>query len=240
MKRIITMCMMVLMLLTAQGAFAATIENADGSRPFVRWVVYRGTADDMDKVFQIRENYAAQVQGKDGVYAFYGGIDSAAPEVYRGLEIYRDKRAYEGQRNSRSYREYTTAIAPFVQKESVLDAEAFQLETKSSGKAQMVRMARLVVDPAGLDDYKAALKEEIIGSVAHEPGVKALLATTEKENPNIFHLLEIYEDETAYQKHIAGPYFQKYNETARRVVQDKSLILNKRQDVVLAGRQAGR
>ena len=63
----------------------------------------------------------------------------------------------------------------------------------------------------------------------------ALLATTEAETPNIFHLLELYADDAAYKAHIAGPYFQEYNQAVQSMVTGKTLIVNKPQDIALSG-----
>lgn len=235
MKWFMCIALAAFMMTSCPSAFARTIENSDGSLPFVRWVVYRGSAQDIEKAAEIRSQYTeAGVSERPDIYAMYGGIDSAAPGIYRGLEIYRDEQSYEAYAQSRAYQAYTTAIAPLVQKEQELRAEAFHLEAKPQGQDVMVRMARLVIDPKHLDEYKAALREEIVDSVANEPGVKALLATTEAEHPNIFHLLEIYENQDAYERHIAGPYFQKYNKIVQSFVQDKHLILNKEQPLQLS------
>lgn len=68
----------------------------------------------------------------------------------------------------------------------------------AQNKNQMVRLAKLVIDSAQLENYKAALKEEIETSVRVEPGVKTLYAVSEKNNPTHITILEIYEDTTAY------------------------------------------
>ncbi len=179
------------------------------------------------------EYTASSLADGDGVYAMYGGIDSEVPGVYRSLEIYENQESFEQHCQSAQYTNYVQAIKPLIQQEIVLDAEVFLLESKLEGQAEMVRMTRLVIDPQRLDEYKDVLHREILDSVTNEPGVIALLATTETAHPNIFHLLEIYENEDAYAKHIAGPYFQKYNETAQQLVQEKDLIVNKPQHVVV-------
>ena len=52
---------------------------------------------------------------------------------------------------------------------------------------QMVRLAKLVIDSTQLENYKAALKQEIETSVRIEPGVKTLYAVSEKDNPPYYH-----------------------------------------------------
>jgi len=81
-----------------------------------------------------------------------------------------------------------------------------------------VRIAELEIDPAQMEAYKAALREEIETSVRLEPGVLALYAVYEKDNPARIRLLEIYADADAYDAHIASPHFQKYQTGTLNVV----------------------
>jgi quinol monooxygenase YgiN len=89
---------------------------------------------------------------------------------------------------------------------------------------QMVRLARLVIDAAHLDAYKAALKEEIEASVKLEPGVLTIYAVSEKEQPTHFTLLEIYADRAAYEKHIKTAHFLKYKVGTAQMVKSLELV----------------
>ena len=73
-----------------------------------------------------------------------------------------------------------------------------------------MRVAELEIDPAQLDAYKIALKEEMDASVRLEPGVIGLFAVAEKDNPARIRILELYADEAGYQKHLLAPHFLKY------------------------------
>ena len=88
----------------------------------------------------------------------------------------------------------------------------------------MVRIAKLEIDPAQLDKYKAALKEEIETSLRVEPGVLTLYAVSEKKNPAHITILETYADEDAYKAHIETPHFKKYKNTTREMVKSLELI----------------
>src|SRR5258705_13117928 len=68
-------------------------------------------------------------------------------------------------------------------------------------KDQIVRLAKLVIDSAQLENYKAVLKEGIETAVRVEPGVLTLYAVSEKNNPNHITILEIYANPAAYQSH---------------------------------------
>ena len=90
-------------------------------------------------------------------------------------------------------------------------------------KGQMVRLARLVIDSAQLENYKVFLKEEIETSLRVEPGVLTLYAVSEKEKPTHITILEIYRDIDAYKAHIQTPHFIKYKNGTSTMV--KSLEL---------------
>ena len=94
----------------------------------------------------------------------------------------------------------------------------------SQAKTQMVRIAKIVVDPAQLEPYKAALKEEINASVRLEPGVLTLYAVSEKARPHHITILEIYADSAAYREHIQTPHFLKYKTGTKAMVKSLELV----------------
>ena len=91
-------------------------------------------------------------------------------------------------------------------------------------KSQMVRLAKLVIDSAQLESYKAALKEEIETSLRVEPGVLTLYAVTEKNKPTHITILEIYADTIAYKTHVQTPHFIKYKNGTKDMVKSLELI----------------
>ena len=91
-------------------------------------------------------------------------------------------------------------------------------------KRQMVRLAKLVIDSAQLENYKAFLKEEIETSVRLEPGVLTLYALSEKNNPTHITILEIYADSVAYKTHLQTPHFIKYKTGTKDMVKSLELV----------------
>ena len=94
----------------------------------------------------------------------------------------------------------------------------------AQGNKLVVRMAKLQIDPAQLEKYKAALKEEIETSVRVEQGVLTLYAVHEKNNPTHVTIFEIYADEEAYKSHIQTPHFKKYKDTTKEWVKSLELV----------------
>jgi quinol monooxygenase YgiN len=101
--------------------------------------------------------------------------------------------------------------------------------------SQVVHIAKLQIDPAQLESYKAALKEHAETAVRVEPGVLTLYAVAEKDNPTHITVFEIYASVAAYQAHLQSPHFKKYKSTTKDMV--KSLELVETVPIVLAAKQ---
>lgn len=95
---------------------------------------------------------------------------------------------------------------------------------EKSAEKQLVRLAKLEIDEAQLERYKAELKTEIETSVRIEPGVLMLYAVSEKENPSRFTILEIYADSAAYQSHLQTPHFIRYKTATKDMVKSLELV----------------
>ncbi|MFI5153805.1 MAG: putative quinol monooxygenase [Chitinophagales bacterium] len=94
----------------------------------------------------------------------------------------------------------------------------------AQAKNQMVRLAKIQIDSAQLESYKAALKEEIETSLRLEPGVLTLYAVSEKDNPTRITILEIYADTLAYKAHLQTPHFIKYKTGTKDMVKSLELV----------------
>jgi quinol monooxygenase YgiN len=87
-----------------------------------------------------------------------------------------------------------------------------------------LRIAELDIDPAQLEAYKAALREEIETSIRVEPGVLALYAVSERDNPARIRIFEVYANEEAYRAHLETPHFLKYKGGTQQMVRSLSLV----------------
>jgi len=87
-----------------------------------------------------------------------------------------------------------------------------------------VRIAKIVVDSMQLENYKAALKEEMEEAVRLEPGVLSLSGVYDKNNPAHVTMFEVYASEEAYQSHIQSPHFKKYKITVEKMVKSLELV----------------
>jgi quinol monooxygenase YgiN len=88
----------------------------------------------------------------------------------------------------------------------------------------VVRIAKLQIDSAQMENYKAALKEHAETAVRVEPGVLTLYAVYEKNKPTHVTVFEIYASPEAYQAHIKSAHFLKYKTTTKDMVKSLELV----------------
>ena len=87
-----------------------------------------------------------------------------------------------------------------------------------------VQEAEIEIESAQLDDYKAAVTEQIDTAIRVEPGVLVLYAVSETDNPTRVRVFEIYRDVDAYRSHLETAHFKKYKTTTERMVRSLKLI----------------
>lgn len=98
------------------------------------------------------------------------------------------------------------------------------VDAKAQAKKQMVRLAKIKIDSAQLDQYNAALELQMTTAIKKEPGVLAYYAVAEKNDPTSITILEIYADTIAYQFHIKTNHFKKYKDTVKDMVKSLELV----------------
>ena len=101
-------------------------------------------------------------------------------------------------------------------------------------EGRVVRLAELEIDPAQMEQYKAALREEIQASIRAEPGVLRLYAVSVKDHPAQIRLFEMYASAAAYEAHLQSPHFKKYKAETGGMV--KSLRLVETEPILLGSK----
>ena len=87
----------------------------------------------------------------------------------------------------------------------------------------IVRLSKIEVYPEYLDEYMKYATEVGEVSLRTEPGVLTMYAVSEKENPCMVTILEIYANQKAYELHIASEHFQKYKQGTFHMVKRLTL-----------------
>jgi quinol monooxygenase YgiN len=106
---------------------------------------------------------------------------------------------------------------------SVLASSSRDRALAAAARDLYVRVAEIEIDPAELEAYKAAVKAEIERSVLIEPGVLALYAVADRDNPTHVLVFEMYADREAYEAHLETPHFKQYKATTQGMVRSLKL-----------------
>jgi quinol monooxygenase YgiN len=113
---------------------------------------------------------------------------------------------------------------------ATLGAPVFAQDTKEP----YVRVAEIEIDPAQLEAYKAAVKEQIEAAVQLEAGVLALYSVADKDNPAHVFVFEMYADIDSYKAHLETAHFTRYKVTTQDMV--KSLKLRDMVPILLGAK----
>lgn len=212
----------ILLCLSPLQADAKTIVNPDGSVPLVHWAVLRSTDGEMKNMQNMAAQYVAPYSAKeDGTYIIYGGIDKDHPNIQRLLEIYKDEDAYQVHRSSEGFKQYQVARATIIEELRIMEVNPVIMESQEQGTGDYIRTTKIEIRPEALDDFKNDLKELVNVSMQKNPDILALMATSEKENPNVFHILEVYKDENTYRQFINSPEYEKYELLTKYMINSK-------------------
>ena len=122
----------------------------------------------------------------------------------------------EVQQNCKQWLVTVLAIAIFI--------FSFGTRIMAQQTKQLSRIAKIEVDPAQLEKYNIALKEQMTTAIRVEPGVLSYYAVADKKDPSHITIFEIYADSTAYKAHVAAPHFKKYKETVQLMVKSLEII----------------
>lgn len=94
---------------------------------------------------------------------------------------------------------------------------------RAGGEKPFINVAEITLKPECREAFLAAVREEMRESLRVEPGVIALYAVADENDPNKLTSFDMYEDEAAYAAHCETPHFKKYIETTKDMAVSKSV-----------------
>ncbi|MGA7790996.1 MAG: putative quinol monooxygenase [Xanthobacteraceae bacterium] len=100
-----------------------------------------------------------------------------------------------------------------------------------------VQVAEIEIDLSQSGNYRTAVREQIEAAIRAEPGVLALYAVSEKDNPARIRVFEIYRDIEAYKAHLESAHFKKYKAVTETTVKSLKLV---QAEPIMLGAKAGR
>jgi quinol monooxygenase YgiN len=87
-----------------------------------------------------------------------------------------------------------------------------------------VQEAEIEIDPTQLEAFEVAITAQIETAIRVEPGVLALYAVSEVDNPLRVRIFEIYQDSDAYQSHLETVHFKQCKAATEKMVRSLKLV----------------
>ena len=105
------------------------------------------------------------------------------------------------------------------------------------GAPPLVHWAVLESEDGKMSEMQRFAVENVAPEVRNEPGTFALHGGVDSENPNRLYLLEIYQDEAAYERHVGSAPFAKYRALRAPIL--KELVITPVEPIALEQKTSG-
>ncbi|MGW3737758.1 putative quinol monooxygenase [Streptomyces sp. NPDC005148] len=86
-------------------------------------------------------------------------------------------------------------------------------------------LVSFAVQPEHRDDFVRAAQQTARDSLANEPGSQRFEVLADEENPDLFHLNEVYANVDAFNAHVSGPYFAAFFAEASTYAQGPTWLM---------------
>lgn len=193
----------VLMIIFSSTADAKSIRTPEGNFPRVQWAVVESTPGNLEKISEIGSRVLAKTSAAEsGTYALYGVVEKNNPDLMRLLEIYESDEAYRIHSTSENFQKYRAERFQFLKNLRLLPVNGIVLEQKDGEVGKFVVTTKFEVKAENLIEFQNLMSEEYFRAVEKNSDVVGMFLTAEKENPNIFHTMNIFKDENSYKNYL--------------------------------------
>lgn len=176
-----------------------------------------------------KANITASVGNEAGVLAMLALREKQNSDKTMVFEIYRDDVAYQAHIKSTHFQQYLQSSADFIGAKKLTETVPMVLLEKpgawqfDSEHPTFINIAHITVKSADRHVFFTTVRDEMQQTMAKEDGVLAMYAVTEKQHPNQWIFVEIYQSKSAYQQHRATRHFRTYLEQTTDMTADKTV-----------------
>ena len=167
------------------------------------------TPGNLEKISEIGARVLAKTSaGESGTYALYGVVKKNNPDLMRLLEIYESDEAYRIHSTSEAFQKYRAERFQFLKGLKLLPVNGIVLEQKDGEVGKFVITTKFEVKAENLLEFQNLMSEEYFRAVKDDSDVFGMFLTAEQANPNIFHVMNIFKDESAYKKYVGSNFYR--------------------------------
>lgn len=225
MKKLASLILSGLLSITFSAAMANPIRTPEGNFPRVQWAVVESTPGNLGKIGEIGARVLASTAAKEsGTYALYGVIEKDNPDLMRLLEIYESDETYRIHSTSAAFQTYRAERFQFLKGLKLLPVNGIVLEQKIDDIGKSVTTHRYEIKASEVANFQEIISAEYLRAVKENSEVLGMFVTAEQANPNIFHTMEIFKDETAQKNYINSAEYKKFLRSTKSMIQAEKII----------------
>jgi quinol monooxygenase YgiN len=176
----------------------------------------------------LKEEIEASIRIEPGVLTLYAVAEKARPTHVTIFETYADSSQYRAHLTTPHFQKYKTGTLDMVQDLQLIETKPIIYVHKKNlateNKDLLIRMIKLEVDSAQLEDYKRIVSTFIAPGVEKEAGLLTMYAVSEKSRPTHITVLEIYANSAAYDRHLKTSHFIKYKSATEHMVKSLQIL----------------
>jgi len=140
------------------------------------------------------------------------------------LEIYESDEAYRIHSTSDAFQKYRAERFQYLKDLRLLPVNGIVLEQKDGEVGNFVTTIKFEVKPENLMEFQNLMSEEYFRAVKENSEVFGMFLTAEQKNPNIFHVMNIFKDESAYKNYINSTFYKNLRKKIEKMIQSENKI----------------
>lgn len=177
----------------------------------------------------LQEEVEASVRLEPGVITLYAIAEKGRPQHVILFETYQDSSEYQSHLATPHFQKYKRGTIDMVkQLELIPMDEIFYHRKDKLTNAKMeklyIRLIKIKLNRHAVKDFRMLGNNVMLPGIKKEPGLLAMYALSEKDDPSKISILEVYESINAYNEHLQTPHYQQYKTATKNIVKILKII----------------
>jgi quinol monooxygenase YgiN len=177
----------------------------------------------------LKEEIEASIRLEPGVLTLYAVAERENPQRVTLFETYADSAQYRSHLETPHFQKYKQGTLSMVKNLQLIEMTPI-LYHRNPRLPEVpvenlyIRLIRIELDSISLDAFNKLATHVMLPGIRNEPGVMVMYAAAEKQNPTRVSILEVYENQDAYNIHLGTTHYQTYKQGAADLVRALEFI----------------
>jgi quinol monooxygenase YgiN len=177
----------------------------------------------------LKEEIDASIRLEPGVITLYGVAEKENPEHVTLFETYADSTQYRSHLATPHFQKYKQGTGQMVKHLELIQMQPILYHRKpalSNARQEdlYIRLIKMELDSNAVASFNKLGNTVMLPGIKQEPGILVMYAVAGKDDPTRVSILEVYENLTAYNKHVETPHYLKYKEASTKLVKSLEFI----------------